>query len=127
MDATNEVLASMDWMIDDLNFRRQQTGLDSDPLSPEIQKAMAVRDELRAGRIECRRLPVLRNTGETVREALDQKRVERKPDCTGLVLCKYELFYLPDIGNRIDDTVYPVALETARKEAEWFGVPLMEQ
>jgi len=64
---------------------------------------------------------------QTIREALDEKRVERKDNCTALVLCKYELFYLPIIGNDPKGSVYPVALNTAQKEAAWFGVPLYEE
>ena len=58
----------------------------------------------------------------TIREALDQKRKERKDDCTGLVLCKGELFYLPQVGHLPEHTVYPVRLEWAQREAEFFDV-----
>ncbi len=64
---------------------------------------------------------------QTVREALDQKRIERKGNCTALMLCKYELFYRPATGDAEKDSVYPVSIETAKKEAEWFGVPFWEQ
>jgi hypothetical protein len=55
-DVTQEILQTLDWMISDMNFRRAQTELDEDPLSPEMQRALALRDGLRAGRIECRRI-----------------------------------------------------------------------
>lgn len=63
----------------------------------------------------------------TIREALDEKRQEREGDVTGLVLCKGELFYLPERGHSPRDTVYPVSLEQAQGEAEWFGVTCLEQ
>jgi hypothetical protein len=63
----------------------------------------------------------------TVREALDQKRIERKFDCKALVLCKQELFYLPKKCNNTSNTVYPVTLEVAQQEAVWFGVSLFEE
>ena len=56
MKVTAEILETMEWMIQDMNFRRLQTGLDSDPLSAEMRKAVELRDELRAGTIECRRI-----------------------------------------------------------------------
>jgi hypothetical protein len=62
----------------------------------------------------------------TVREALDQKRVERKGDIEAIVYCKRELFYLPTRGNSPEHSVYPVSRELAREEAEWFGVPFNE-
>lgn len=73
----------------------------------------------------------MNNTGQTVHEALDEKR-ERKgnpdlPAVTSLVLCKFELFYCPVTGNAPSDSVYPVSVESARKEAEFFGVPFYEE
>lgn len=56
-DVTGEIRDTLSWMIEDMNARRDQgpNGLDPDPLSPEMQKAMQLLEELRAGRIECRR------------------------------------------------------------------------
>jgi len=62
----------------------------------------------------------------TVREVLDEKRRERKDDLSALVLCKYELFYLPETGLR-GDSVYPVTEKQAEEEAEWFGVEWSKQ
>ena len=58
----------------------------------------------------------------TIRDALDEKREERKGNIKALVLCKRELFYLPALGNSPNDTVYPVSLEVAQREANFFGV-----
>ncbi len=55
-DVIADVRETLEWMVADMNFRRQQTGLESDPVSPEMQKAMALLEDLRAGRIECRRM-----------------------------------------------------------------------
>jgi hypothetical protein len=63
----------------------------------------------------------------TVRLALDRKRVERNRDVEALVLSKHVLFYLPIRGLGPSDSVYPVSPETARSEAEWFGVPFSEE
>lgn len=67
----------------------------------------------------------------TIREALDEKRKEYAGKVRHLVLCKYELFYLGDDGilgvGHSDDTVYPVSLETAQKEAEFFGCEFSEE
>lgn len=63
----------------------------------------------------------------TIREALDEKRAERKNDIKSLVLCKHELFYLPERGHSPKDTVYPVSWNQAQKEAGFFGVPLSHE
>lgn len=63
-----------------------------------------------------------------VREALDAKRIEKKDIVNELVLCKSELFYLPSTGNTDpNDTVYPVSMAMAIKEAEFFGCNVTEQ
>lgn len=54
---SEEVRDTLSWMIEDMNHRRAQTGLNPEPLSPEMQTAMALLEELRAGKIECRRIP----------------------------------------------------------------------
>lgn len=64
---------------------------------------------------------------ETVREALDEKRKQRKGNVTSLVLCKQELFYCPETGNAPSDSVYPVSVEVAQVEAAFFGVPFYEE
>jgi len=65
--------------------------------------------------------------GTTVRDALDKKRQEREKDIKALVLCKRELFYLPATGHSPEDTVYPVSLEVAQEEANFFGVQVTEE
>ncbi len=52
-DITAEVRESLRWVVQDLNFRREGTGLDSDPLSPEMQRLVALLADLEAGRILC--------------------------------------------------------------------------
>jgi hypothetical protein len=64
----------------------------------------------------------------TVRQALAQKRLERKGNVEALVLCKAELFYMPSPSPCTpDDTVYPVRRAAAEAEARWFGVPFSEE
>jgi hypothetical protein len=63
---------------------------------------------------------------QTVKAALREKRRERKGNLESLVLCKRELFYMPEIDKSAEGSVYPVDLELAQKEAEWFGVSLYE-
>jgi hypothetical protein len=63
----------------------------------------------------------------TVREALDEKRVQLKGKVTGIVLCKRELFYLPSPGNGADDSVYPVSVAVAKEEAAFFGATFQEE
>lgn len=56
-DATDDIAFALAWMIDDINERRGQgePGLDPAPHSPEILRAMSLLEDLRAGKIECRR------------------------------------------------------------------------
>lgn len=56
----------------------------------------------------------------SIREALDEMRVNRKGTVTSLVLCKRELFYLPRLQDA-EETVYPVTPELAEEEARHFG------
>lgn len=63
---------------------------------------------------------------QSVREALDEKRKQLKGKVTALILCKKELFYKPDPNTGKGDTVYPVLLETAQREAEFFGCEVHE-
>lgn len=55
-DVTVEIRDTLAWMVADMNHRREQTGLDGDVKSPEMRMAEQLLDDLRAGRIECRRL-----------------------------------------------------------------------
>jgi len=55
MNVTQDFIDTLDWMTQDMNYRREQTGLEAAPLSPEMQKAEALLADLRAGRIECLR------------------------------------------------------------------------
>jgi len=52
-DVTEQIQVSLDWMAADMDFRRSQTGLDSDPLSPEMVMVHELLAEFKAGRIEC--------------------------------------------------------------------------
>jgi hypothetical protein len=54
-DATSEILHTLEWMIQDMEFRRDQTGLDGDAMSPEMAVAHRLLGELRQGRIACYR------------------------------------------------------------------------
>lgn len=58
-EVTRQITETIRLMVEDWNAHRDQgdTGLDADPLSPEIQLAGALLADLEAGRIECRRLP----------------------------------------------------------------------
>jgi hypothetical protein len=65
----------------------------------------------------------------TIREALDEKRVELKGKVKSLFVCKRELFYVKmdgTTGNGVDDSVYPVSNEIVASEAEFFGVEWQE-
>lgn len=53
MDVTPDIANTLRWMIADMNFRRQQTGMEETPLSPEMQTAQAQLDEMDAGLIQC--------------------------------------------------------------------------
>ncbi len=55
-DATSEILKTLTWLVADANYRREQTGLEGAPLSCEMQLAQKLLEELRAGRITCRRI-----------------------------------------------------------------------
>lgn len=61
----------------------------------------------------------------TVSKAIKEKR-KLKGTVKQLVLCKSELFYFVD-GKWLEDTVYPVDMETAQSEAEFFGVAVSEE
>jgi len=64
----------------------------------------------------------------TIREALDEKRSQLAGKVKSLVLCKNELFYIASgHGSLPEDTVYPVALHVAEKEAIFFGVKMHEE
>ena len=52
---TAEILHTRDWMIADMNFRREQTGMEGTPLSPEMGIAMKLRDEPASGAIVAER------------------------------------------------------------------------
>jgi len=52
-DVTDQIQVSLDWMAADMDFRRQQTGLDADPLSPEMVLVHELLADFEAGRIEC--------------------------------------------------------------------------
>ena len=62
---------------------------------------------------------------QTVREGLDENRINLKDKVVTLFLCKKELFYITS-EKKYDDSVYPVAKKTAEEEAEFFGVELQE-
>jgi hypothetical protein len=53
MDMTKEIAETLGWMIDDMNYRRSETGLDSAPLSLEMKKAIELHSDLVACRIRC--------------------------------------------------------------------------
>lgn len=55
-EVTQQLAETLYWMIEDMNYRREQTGLEETPRSPEMQLAIELRDDLLAGRIECRRV-----------------------------------------------------------------------
>jgi len=52
-DVTEQIQVSLDWMAADMDFRRSQTGLESDPLSPEMVLVHKLLEDFAAGRIEC--------------------------------------------------------------------------
>ena len=54
-DVTEEVAETLEWMIAGLNYRREQTGMDSAPFSPEMKKAIQQLAALRTGTIRCMR------------------------------------------------------------------------
>ena len=56
-EVTEDIRRTLCWMVEDMKFRREQTGLDGDPVSHEMQIALKLLDDLRAGKIECRRIP----------------------------------------------------------------------
>lgn len=63
---------------------------------------------------------------ETVKQALDAKRQELNGKVFGLFLCKNELFYSLEDGM-VQDTIYPVSLDIATKEAKFFKCKVSEQ
>lgn len=66
---------------------------------------------------------------ETVGEALEQNRVLFRGQVKSLVLCKNELFYEMAGGftSSLPETVYPVTMELAKKEADFFRVEVSEE
>ena len=52
-DVTQAIHTSLSWMAADMNYRREQTGLDGDPLSPEMILVHELLGDLAAGRIRC--------------------------------------------------------------------------
>lgn len=52
-DVTEEITQTLEWMVADMDFRRRQTGLDSDGQSPQWEMAKALLANLKAGKIEC--------------------------------------------------------------------------
>ena len=58
-DPTVEVTLVLTWILAALDASRDQgdTGLDPAPLSEEMRRAHRLLEELRAGKIKCRRLP----------------------------------------------------------------------
>jgi len=52
-DVTEQIQVSLEWMAADMDFRRSQTGLESDPLSPEMVLVHKLLEDFAAGRIEC--------------------------------------------------------------------------
>lgn len=66
----------------------------------------------------------------TVRQALDEKRKQLAGNVASLVICKGELFYylkVGKMGNRAEDSVYPVSAKTVEAEAAFFGCEWSEQ
>ena len=63
---------------------------------------------------------------QNVKEALKEKRIQLAGKVTAIHLCKRELFYYPSPGNGANDSVYPVSLKTAEKEAKFFGCKVFE-
>jgi hypothetical protein len=55
-DVTPEIRDTLAWMVADMNHRREQTGLDGDVKSPEMQVAERLLADLQGDRIECRRV-----------------------------------------------------------------------
>jgi len=54
-EVTEQLAGTLRWMIADMNHRREDTGLVDVPLSPEMQLAQDLLNDLDAGRIECQR------------------------------------------------------------------------
>lgn len=52
-DVTEKIQASLSWMAMDMDYRRGQSGLDADPLSPEMQTVHGLLEDFEAGRIQC--------------------------------------------------------------------------
>lgn len=66
----------------------------------------------------------------TVRQALDEKRKQLAGNVASLVMCKRELFYylkVGKMGNRAEDSVYPVTAKLVAEEAKFFGCEWSEQ
>lgn len=65
----------------------------------------------------------------TVREALDEKRIQLGDNVKQLVYCKRELFYVlknGKMGIRAEDSVYPVSKKIVAAEAAFFGCDWVE-
>jgi len=56
MDATEQIRSTLAWMIAEMNFRREQTGMEDAPSSPEMLLAMELLRDIESGQIECRRV-----------------------------------------------------------------------
>ena len=54
-EVTQQITRTLRWMKRDMDFRREQTGLDGDAQSPEMVLAGELLAELEAGNIQCRR------------------------------------------------------------------------
>ena len=52
-EVTQQITWTLCWKIADLNQRREDTGMLEVPLSPEMELAQNLLDDLEAGRIEC--------------------------------------------------------------------------
>ncbi len=55
-EATQQVLRAIRWMKRDMDFRREQTGLDGDALSPEMQDVCRLISEMEAGTLNVTRI-----------------------------------------------------------------------
>ncbi len=55
-EATKEVLDSLKWMAKDMDYRRSQTALCAEPLSPEMQDVRRIISEMEAGTLNVTRI-----------------------------------------------------------------------
>ena len=51
MDQTDRVTETLRWMVADMNFRREQTGMEHEALSPEMMIAMSLLEAFDEGRL----------------------------------------------------------------------------